>query len=548
MNDDELDDYIPDIPHSGRPTIVDRIGNPPPPERPNDGGVGADSRPTIRLAAGQTGRIVDEAELALINANRAGLYQRDGKIVYFARTPARRDTGEDTFVLQILERGEHALLCDMAASANFQKFDKRSNKWIAADPPLPIVKALREHALGNFRFPILHGVITAPTMRADGSILSAPGYDEATGLLFDPGGVRFPAITERPTRADAEKALGSLCDLIKGFPFKQPHDHSVALSAILTACIRRSLPTAPLHAFSAPTAGTGKGKLMDIACVIATGYTAAPLARGATDEEIEKRLAAKLMAGEPFIAIDNCTAPLGGDLICSMLTQERVSPRILGYSKAPSLSTGAFIAATGNNLAIKGDLIRRTMLSRIDANMEQPENRVFASDPVATAKARRAELVIAALTVLRAYHVAGRPKKPNPLGSFERWSDLVRGALIWLGAADPVESMNQLRRSDPVLEQIRAVMGQWRAAVGGQNATAADIIREAIDTSDGVKSDLREALMAVAGRGGALSGKALGIWLQAHQDRIVDGLYFARMGERQGVAVWALKNAGEQNG
>ena len=51
--------------------------------------------------------------------------------------------------------------------------------------------------------------------------------------------------------------------------------------------------------------------------------------------------------------------------------------------------------------------------------------------------------------------------------------------------------------------------------------------------------------MAVAGRGGTLSGKALGMWLQAHQDKIVDGLKFVRMGERHCVAVWALKTAGD---
>ena len=88
---------------------------------------------------------------------------------------------------------------------------------------------------------------------------------------------------------------------------------------------------------------------------------------------------------------------------------------------------------------IRGDLTRRTLRCRIDAKVEQPENRVFSNDPVEEARKARPALVVAALTILRAYHVAGRPQKPNPLGSFEAWSDLVRGALMWLGAADRVE-------------------------------------------------------------------------------------------------------------
>jgi putative DNA primase/helicase len=500
-----------------------------------------DLRPTIKLVAGEIGRIVDEAELALIKANR-GLYQRDGRIVFVSYTPAKTNRGEDTFTIQILDRGEHALIAGMAAAARFERFDKRSEKWFASDPPILIVKALQEHALGKLRFPVLYGVVTAPTMRADGSILSAPGYDAPTGLLFDSRGIVFPAIPERPTRADAERAFATLGALIKGFPFVNPYDWSVAMSAILTACVRRSLPAAPLHAFSAPVAGTGKGKLVDIACVIATGFRAAPLNAGIGDDETEKRLASKLMTGEPFIALDNCTRPLGGDLLCSMLTQEKVSPRILGVSKAPSISTGSFNTANGNGLIIKGDLTRRSLLSRIDAKIEQPESRRFDNDPVITATTDRANLVVAALTILRAYHVAGRPDKPPTLGSFEAWSDLVRGALMWLGAADPVDSMKELRKSDPVREAMRALMGQWLAIAGNESLTCAEIIRRATDTYQGelMHADFRDALIPVASRGGALSGIALGKWLESKQNTIVDGLQFVRMGERAKVALWAI--------
>lgn len=505
--------------------------------------------PTIRLVAGELGRIVKEAEDALINAD-LGLYQRDGKIVFVAYTPAKTSTGEDTSTVQIIERQEHAILVDMAEAATFERYDKRTKKFFVADPPLIAIKALRELGLGILSFPILHGVVTAPTMRADGSILMKPGYDRATSLLFEPRGVAFPRIPERPTRADASQALAILKELLSGFPFVMGYDESVALSAILTACVRRSLPGAPLHAFSAPTAGTGKSKLVDIACVIATGFRSSPLNLGGDEAELEKRLASKLMAAEPFISIDNCTQPLGGDLINSALTSERVSPRILGSNKAPSISAGSFLASNGNNHLIAGDLVRRTMLCRIDAKVEQPENRVFDVDPVVFAMEHRAELVVAALTILRAYHVAGYPGRLKPLGSFERWSDVVRSALVWLGEADPVESMNALRKKDPELEAARAVMGQWDEAFGAESVTVAQSIRHATEMRQTVferpepaHPDFRDALMAVAGRSNTLSSLALGKWLGAKQDRIIDGRRFVNMGTRQGVAVWALKRA-----
>jgi putative DNA primase/helicase len=509
-------------------------------------------KPVIQIVAGSIERAVDEAETALIKADR-GLFQRDGRIVFVSYTPAKTSTGEDTASIQIVERMDHALVCDMAASATFMRFDKRSNAWVPTDPPIAIAKALREHGLGRLRLPVLSGVVTAPTMRVDGSILTEQGYDVETGLLYDARGVDFPAVPERPTQADAESAMASLDSLLAGFPLVADHDRSVALSAILTACVRRSLPSAPLHCFTAPAAGTGKGKLVDIACVIATGFKAAPLNTGSSEEEMEKRLAAKLLVGEPFISIDNVTRPLGGELLCSMLTQDKVSPRILGFSKAPPVSTGAFGTANGNNLEILGDLIRRSVRSQIDAKVEQPEDRSFASDPVVDAMAGRAAYVVAALTALRAYHVAGMPGKPKPLGSFDGWSDRVRGTLIWLGYADPVASMAEMRRSDPVREQVRGIMGEWGAAFQSRNVTIAEVIREATAVSEPeyggrpepANPSLRDALMDIAGRGGAINARALGAWLSSKLNTIVDGRQFARMGERRSVAVWALLDAGE---
>ncbi len=275
-----------------------------------------DPRPTIRITAGDIERIVDEAEDALIKSNR-GLYQRGNQIVAIGHAPALAAHGREIVTQRIFDRGEHALLEDLAASARFEKYDARAKDYVTSDPPMAIVKTLQQRT-GRLRFPILAGVINAPTMRADGSILDAPGYDAVTGLLFDPAGVEFPAVLMNPTRADAQEALAPLGELIERFPFVAEQDCAVALSAILTACIRRSLPTSPLHAFTAPVAGSGKSlKLVDIASVIsasafastglselrplststnsptmiATGHEASVMAQGQTEEELEKRLA-----------------------------------------------------------------------------------------------------------------------------------------------------------------------------------------------------------------------------------------------------------------
>ncbi|HXZ14788.1 MAG TPA: hypothetical protein VEH77_02225, partial [Roseiarcus sp.] len=500
----------------------------------------------LRLVRGDIERIVDESERALIAADR-GLYQRDGLIVNVVAAPVIAAGGHEITAQRIGECGDYALLEHLACAAHFTKYDKRERSDVAADPPVWIVKTMRERK--EKRFPILTGVISAPTMRRDGSIIDRPGYDLATGLLFDAQGVEFPSIPDRPTREEARAALALLENLIATFPFVGDVDRAVALSAIVTAPVRRSLPSVPMHAFSSPVAGSGKSMLVDLCSVITTGHEAGVIAQGKSAEEMEKRLGSALLAGDTVIAIDNCEAPLGGDLLCQTLTQPVVKTRVLGLSKTPTLSTGAFVTATGNNLVLVGDVTRRSLLSCLDPKCERPETRVFVSNPCQVAKANRPALVGAALTILRAFHIAGRQyTKAPPLGSFEEWSSLVRGALLWLGCADPVDSMDAVRTSDPKLSHLRAVAEQWRAVIGPEGVTAADVIKRATERpgrngepADFDHAEFREVLIIVAGDKGAINGRRLGKWLAEAAGRIVDGRRFTHCGTRQGVRVWALE-------
>ncbi len=512
-----------------------------PPAPPYDGPL-----PTIRVVDAEIPRVVDQGEAALLQANR-GLYQRSNAIVAIAECPAKAAHGCEVSELSIVEHEDHALLEDLAVSAHFERFDKRSAALVPCPPPLWIVQTLRARK-GRLKFPILSGVISAPTMRADGSILQTPGYDDATGLFFAPRGATFREISASPTRREAEDALARLNGLIEKFPFVDEASRSVALSAFLTAVVRPSLPAAPLHAISATAAGSGKSLLVKAVGTVALGHATPVISPGADEAEFEKRLGAALLAGRPMIAIDNVSRPLEGDCLCSILTSPTIAPRVLGRSEAPTLSTSAFISATGNGLTVKGDLVRRTLNCRLDAGMETPETRTFDFDPVDLARERRADYVAAILTVLRAWHVADRPDAPPALGSFEEWSSLVRGSLTWLGEADPVETMLALRQSDPERESLLAVMAGWRDLFGADRITVASVIRKAGETGDSMfgsalaQPEFRAALLTVAGRAGVVDNKRLGMWLRAHEGRPLDGSRFIAVGVRDGATAWALQS------
>ena len=143
--------------------------------------------------------------------------------------------------------------------ARFQSYDRRRRDWIDKDCPNVIGETLLARE-GVWRVPVLLGVVHTPQLRADGSLLTTPGYDPQTQLLFKPDGEHFPEIPEHPSKEDAQRALEAVKQAIATFPFSAEADLSVALSLLLTGVCRRTLDFAPLHAITAPAPGTGGGR------------------------------------------------------------------------------------------------------------------------------------------------------------------------------------------------------------------------------------------------------------------------------------------------
>ena len=514
--------------------------------------------PLIRMVGGKIAEIVQRAEDALL-VEPYCLYQRGSLLMRPGRLRLGPQADPSHSALCIVPIENYGLAELLSQVARWEQFDQRKEEWRRTDAPLKVATTLMQRS-GLWRLPNLAGIISAPTLRPDGSLLQASGYDKTTGLILDTQGVSYPPITDRPSRDEARAALAVLSRLIQTFPFVTPASRSVALTAILTAILRRSLPTAPLHAFTAPVPGSGKSMLVDLASIIATGRTAGVIAQGKTEEELEKRLGAMLLAGDPVIAIDNCEAPLGGEFLCALLTQTTNRVRVLGRSEVPELPSNAFVTATGNNLVLLGDMTRRALLCQLDPQVERPELRQFDTNPVHEAKQHRPALVAAALTILRAYHVVGQPDAPTPLGSYEDWSNWVRGSLIWLGEADPVVTMDAARELDPRLDAISGIFLQWQTIIGSSQVSVRDLIDRATETMTPLGQpfpgytrqefrhpDFREALLVVAGDGGAINSKRLGKWLAANQNRLIQGLSIRRGSLSGGVQRWRLVTQGGQD-
>ena len=105
------------------------------------------------------------------------------------------------------------------------------------DPP-PDIAATYLARVGEWKLRFLQGITQSPTLRIDGTVLQEPGYDAASGLLYDPGNVVFPPVRDAPSEAQARAALDVLESPFGAFAFSDEADKSVALAAVLTALVR----------------------------------------------------------------------------------------------------------------------------------------------------------------------------------------------------------------------------------------------------------------------------------------------------------------------
>jgi hypothetical protein len=490
-------------------------------------------KPIIRIVAGEFHRVVDAAEHELAQSGRH--YQRGGLIVCVATDPG---TGET----KVQEVSQAALVPALAGAAIWERFDGRAQDWVRVDPPARHVTVLYD--MSNYRYlPVLNGIARQPYLRPDGSLMTQAGYDAATGM-FGVFSERKFSVPEQPTRKDAEMALGLLKDLIEEFSFAKESDRAAALSAILTAAIRPSLSHAPMFHVRAHMVGSGKSYLCELISAFAMPQRTTPTTFPADDEECRKLLLAELMRAPAVLEFDNLT----GDLVahkslCTALTSEFLTGRILGVSKTATVSTRTLFLSSGNNVGPVQDMSRRCITIHLDPGVEIPATRTFKRPGlVREVLCQRSLYVSAVLTIVRAWIMASRPHTEcRALVSYGDWSDLCRQPLLWLGCADPTISVFEAMQEDPDRETLNRLLSAWHSVFRSTPTMIREAIKQA-DLSFEDHQELREVLHDIASERGEINRRKLGWWIRRHAGRIVNGLKFVRATGNSSSEKWRVES------
>lgn len=488
-------------------------------------------------------------------AYRGGVYQRAGKLVDLIRPVKPAMRAENGVSAPHTQPMKNARILELLSDA--AKWGTEGETGFSpADVPARVANAVE--ARGTWEHvPPLEGIIEAPTLRPDGSVLQTAGYDAQTGLFLVPS-CDFPLIPESPTPNDAIEAAGRLCELTSDFPWVSPAHQSAWVAALLTMLARHCIAgPVPIMVFDANAAGCGKTRLARIIALIASGrefpetrYTA----DGGQGVETGKLLEAVSLAAMSAVFFDDVGVMFGDASLNAIATSGSLLGRLLGKTETTGVvAVRAVVFATAVNIQYHSDTARRVLNIRLETPLENPEDRknLKLKNIESHVTANRGKLAVDALTILRAFFVAGRPPQTTAgqrWGSFEAWSDLIREACMFAGLADPVAETRKLvkeTKSDgrDGLETLRKLLaGLRRLDPRGEGVVVADMIAAANEPEYG---DLREALVAISGD---LKAKDIGYKLRKYSRRIVGGLRLESLPHTKRGSPWIVSGDDGEDG
>jgi len=398
--------------------------------------VHAQREETLRdaILINQPDKLLAEAIREHLAKKQAPVLFRFGSEIARPRQVLRRGLdGEYEYQIETL-RKDTALLQALNHELNFVK------ELFLDGPVVPanLLKATAEHILqcqpDQFSLLPIAGITTTPVILQDGTICNTAGYSDKTRLYHYPE-IDLPAIEERPTKHDIQKASELLEEVYCDIPFTHISDKAHAIGLLVLAVLRSLIDgDTPGHFITKPVQGTGATLLANAAIYLKTGRDKVyPQNAPSENAEWQKTILADLITGVDFCFYDDCRA-LRSPILATVLTSNgSYKGRKLGVNVMMLVPNRAVWIFVGNNPVISKDLKRRLIDIRIDAEMADPTERAHFKHPDILPWLKqagvRARIIAAIFTLARAWMQKGRPKPERSKASFHSWADVIGGIL-----------------------------------------------------------------------------------------------------------------------
>lgn len=237
-----------------------------------------------------------------------------------------------------------------------------AEKWalaLSVDVPADLAKRLLAGPKTREAVPEVGIVSPVPVLLPNGRILSS-GYDANSKTLVTWKGGSLPTVSRM-------EAVRRLDDLLCDFQFVTPADKSRALANLLSpaAIFGGLLARGPATLSEASDSSTGKGYLLRaITEVYGQTYTAIAQSEGGVGS-LDESIKSALLAGRPFIGLDNLRGELRSTFFESLMTEDEIICRTPYREGVPVDPRRFIILLTSNGVTLTRDAANRASPIRL---------------------------------------------------------------------------------------------------------------------------------------------------------------------------------------
>lgn len=411
------------------------------------------------------------------------------------------------------------------------RFNRKMER-VQYDPPASFLKEYLE-STEHEGLQKINGIIYTPLIDEKTGIIVHKGYDKKTGFIgmYD---TKYFDEVKLATKEQAVKALHRIEKLLGECSFASTKDKSAAIASILTAVIRPSIDYAPMILVTGPVYGAGKSYLVDIILSFNTPFEeqTVPTPLPKSEDEMKKSLLAQLRELPNYINFDNISEDIEPfPSLCMVITSSSFKDRIMTTSKTIEVPTRVLITASGNNIEVKRDLLRRCLPIRIDPHTEHPEMISYQQEPEKMVRAEPSYWQAQALTIIQAYLNSKEHVHCKALAGFNSWTHLVRKPLVWLGLDDPADTMVCNLRNDTEKQSMRIILKALYEEFQKKSFTSREVVEWLENNKDTEEGTIFIDL--AVDNPEKINSKSLGRWLAKKVDFIAGGYVLQKRNNRQ---------------
>ncbi len=475
-----------------------------------------------------------------------GTYVSAGQVVHVERvsgTPGAASGDEDSPLPVTASEIRAPELAALLAANTFtyktvmRKDDKgrpKADREEVTPPPSVLAAALAPKEWPDLQ--PLYGIVGAPVLRPDGSLLQTAGYDRATGLYLA-SKVPLKPVPAEPSAMQVRAAREFLLHRFLGdFPWVGDADKANYLALLVTPVLRSYLRTLiPFGVVTSTMPSSGKTILT---CGLGMLYGQRVLTWTNSDEELRKAITSVLADPVGTIIFDNLAegTAIDSPVLARLITDRTWADRLLGKNSTASFANDRVWTATGNNLRLGGDMRTRAVLVGLNPDTPRPEDRTGFEiphlDQWILAPDNQRDVLWHLLVLVADWTRNGAPRHQGlTMRQFTPWAEAVGGFLAHHGIGGFLANVDTVRNIDDEESQWTAFFAQWRTIHGERWLTAAELCASAdvppggLDPWEGTFNLPRsKAMQSPARSAGKILAGQIGRWrgsfvLRCEQDK-----------------------------